>query len=284
MIKQQGLRPWAVGAVFALSMGVLSSAYGQSASLVPDGPTSFAIGSGGGSESVTFDVNVAGLSPGTVVSSFDFGIIYDPAVMSLSSFSGFGGGLGSPAVDSFEALTTDHLDNTNDSFDNPAANKINSTWDYRAPSAEAGLGNYNGPVLGTPDITAAYSINEGSLRFNDVSLLTESELIALQNPAANDGFTLFSLSFDVDTSQAAGTQILFVDDRSYDGWPNQLPGGELDFKLNDGVTPTYLTLNGSSVRVGSVPVPGTLMLMLVGLWFGYRQRGRWLLKAQSPRR
>lgn len=282
MNKQQHLKVWAASATLALSLLIAPTAFGQVApetlSFVPSGDTQFDVGSGGGSEMVTFEVTVSGLSASSsIVSAFDFGIVYDPAVMSLSSFSGFGSGLGSPALDSFEVLTQDHLDATNDSFNNPATPAMNSVWDYRNPSSHPGLGNYNGPQPGTPVITGPYALNEGSLRFTSLSLLTEGELQALQNPTVNDSLTLFSLTFIVDTTQKGATPLLFVDDRYYDGWPNQT-GGLLDFKLNDGFTSTYLTLNGSGV---SVPLPGTLLLMVPGLLLAFRSRVNKLPKGQQ---
>ena len=251
---------------------VQAVAENETLSIVPQGPTRYDVGEGGGSIQLTFDIVVGGLSADQpLIADFDFGIIYDPAVMGLSSFSGFGNRLGNPAVDSFEALTTDHLDNTNDSFDNPASNATNSTWDYRDPSAAPSLGAYTGLVLGTPDITDAYSINEGSLRFTESTLLTEAELNALQDPATNDSFTLFSLTFNVDTSQGHSTEILIVDDRYYENWDPNQTGGVLDVKYFENAVPRYLTLNGSRV---SVPLPGTLMLMLSGLLFVLRLHGR----------
>jgi hypothetical protein len=274
-MKQQYLKALAFGGVVALSMVAVPSAVAQVApqilSLDPTGNTDFELGAGGGTEIVTFDINVSGLSSATLVTTYDFGVIYDPAVMTLNSFSEFGPKLGNPNIEIFpgfpQVFNQDYLDNTNDSA---AVSVEYSTWDYRSDSTHTGLGAYTGPVLGTPDITGLGIINEGSLRFSQISNLSPSELELLQDPQINDSFTLFSLTFIVDTSQSGSTEILFVDDRSYAGWPNQ-PGGEMDFKLTDGFTPTYLTLKGSGV---SVPLPGTLLLMVFGLFIGKRFRDK----------
>jgi len=216
--------------------------------LVPDS-YSFAPGSGGGTETISVDVTITGLDTVTAVAGYDFGIIYDPARMVLTNFSGFTDKLGDPA--NFEAYNEDYLGD------------VNSLWDYRAPHPD--LGAYTGPVLGTPGITGQGQINQGSLRFTQLSYLDRAALMALQDYAANSNLLLFTLTFQVDTRLKWSSSILFVDDRDYAGYPGT--GSLLDIKLSTSTdpnaeTPSYLTRTGVSVEV---PEPASLILALVGL-------------------
>ncbi|WP_295429559.1 PEP-CTERM sorting domain-containing protein [uncultured Thiodictyon sp.] len=216
--------------------------------LVPDS-YSFVPGSGGGTETISVDVTITGLDNVTAVAGYDFGIIYDPARMVLTNFSGFTDKLGTP--DNSTVYNEDYLGD------------VNSLWDYRAPHPD--LGAYTGPVLGTPGITGQGQINQGSLRFTQLSYLDRSALMALQDYAANSNLLLFTLTFQVDTGSNWSSSIRFVDDRDYAGYPGI--GSLLDIKLStptdpNAETPSYLTRTGVSVEV---PEPASLILALVGL-------------------
>lgn len=216
--------------------------------LVPES-YNFVAGSGGGTESVTFDVMITGLDSTTAVAGYDLGIIYDPARMVLTNFSGFTDKLGDPS--NFDAYNEDYLGD------------VNSLWDYRAPHPD--LGAYTGPVLGTPDITGQGQVNQGSLRFTQLSYLDRSALMALQDYAANSSLLLFTLTFQVDTGSRWSSSILFVDDRNYVGYLGT--GSLLDIKLStptdpNAETPSYLTRTGGTVVV---PEPASLILAVVGL-------------------
>ena len=61
--------------------------------IVATGSTSFTVGQTGATAS--FDVRVTGMQNGGLsLSTYDFGIAYDPALMTLTNFSGFTGALG----------------------------------------------------------------------------------------------------------------------------------------------------------------------------------------------
>ena len=110
---------------------------------------------GGGTEEVSFDVLITGLDATTLVAGYDFGIIYDPAHLTLAGFDGFTDRLGDESQ--FEVYNEDYLGD------------LNSLWDYRARHET--LGDYTGPVVGTPVITGQGVKNEGSLRFTQASYL-----------------------------------------------------------------------------------------------------------------
>lgn len=206
---------------------------------------------GGGSASFQIDVLITGLEPGTAVAAYDLGIIYDPAVMVMTNFIGFTDRLG---VEGDTVFSEDQLGD------------VTSLWDYRQPSTATGLGAYEGPVLGTPDITGQGVINQGSLRFSQASSLEQNALLALQDYSINSTLILFSIQFTVPlTGQNKGTQLRFVDDTSYAGFPGT--GSLLDVKLSTDADPFgliahYLPKTNGSVQV---PEPGILALTLLGL-------------------
>lgn len=242
--------------------------------IVPQGPTQFNVGAPGAQ--VTFDIQIQGLVTDEVLSFYDFGIISDPAVITLASATGFTNLLGNPAAsDAFgptEVYNQNHLDQTNDPFAPvPVTNAdcgatgyfftCNSQWDYT--QADVDLGAYVGPVLGTPIVTAAGDVNQGSLRFYQSSYLDAASLQGLQNPTGGT-FTLFSLTFDVITALPASTPVVFVDDRNYANYDPINGPWVMDVKLNDPFDPRYLERTGSQVVVGQVPLPATWALLAIG--------------------
>ena len=208
---------------------------------------------GGGTAQAAFDLQITGLTDGVAVAAYDLGLIYDPSIMKLASFGGFTTLLGNP--DSFEVFNTSYDESPN------------STWDYRDPDPD--FGAYIGPVLGTPASNGNFI--EGSLRFAQLSGLPRNELLALQNPAVNDTLVLFSLIFDVFTTeqnQRRGTPLRFVDDQDYANWTGDPNEGLLDVKLSteddqDALLSSYLERSDAFVSV--VPVPASAWLMGVGL-------------------
>lgn len=243
-----------LSACLFLSLGALAAApaHAVSINLLPQGATNFTVGQA--AAQVTFDVTVSGLTVADeVLSAYDFGIAYNPSVLTLNTPAfAFTSLLGDEGL--FEVFNFDHLDPD-----------VNSLWDYSAD--HPALGAYQGSVLGTPDITAAGIINEGSLRFAQISLLDVATLRSLQDPLNSDGFTLFSLTFNVNTASAQSTDVLLIDDRAYADYGSVMTN-LLDFKLSDPGTPTYPTLNNSSVSVTGatgIPEPGALWLLGSGL-------------------
>jgi hypothetical protein len=238
--------------------------------LYPTTVNSFSVGE---AASVSFDVRVSGMEAiGQSLRAYDFIIAYDPLVMQLSGWSGFGDFLGNEGV--FEVFNGDY-------FTSP-----NSTTNYQtlvnSPPWLPGTfdpATVAGASLGTPTDNGTFF--DGSLRFTQASFLSDEQL---KNggggpPAAvggdqygaepTDTFTLFSLTFDVVTSSPRFSDILIIDDRNYEGFSDTTADtGFLDYKL--GCYPSagcednsYLTRVGSFVQV--VPVPATLPLLAVGV-------------------
>jgi len=249
--------------VFAVAMG-LGLAGGAQASLispasiqvVPTGSTSFTVGQAGAT--ATFEVRVTGMqSLGESLSSYDFGIAYDPAVMTLTNFSGFGAALGDEAF--------------GDVLNAGPADTGNTDWNYQTfiNNPPWNPGDFNGTSLGVPtkDPAGSPPYWEGSLRFSQLSLLDDAALKGLQN----DDFLLFGLTFDVDTQVAGSTAIAIIDDRDYAGFTltQGVDTGLLDYKY--GKLPIvdnyYLQRLGSGVTVApaAAPLPATLLLMLGAL-------------------
>jgi hypothetical protein len=217
-------------------------------------PPSYRFGdlAGGGTARAAFDVQITGLTDGVAVAAYDLGLIYDRSIMTLASFGGFTTSLGDPSQ--FQVFNT--------RYDEPP----NSTWDYR--DADPDFGEYEGPVLGTPEDNGSFI--EGSLRLAQFSWLSRTELLALQEPDVNDTLVLFSLIFDVDTTEQnhkRGTPLRFVDDRDYANWTGDPDTGLLDVKLStaddpDALEARYLDRSNGSVYV---PVPASVWLMVLGL-------------------
>jgi hypothetical protein len=259
------LLPWSAGAVVKLELAPPLYEFGDF--------------EGGGTAQAEFDVQITGLTAGVGVAGYDLGLIYDPSIMTLASFGGFTDRLGDP-----DALLFPEVANANHLEYNPGPPETgNSLWDYRADHPS--LGAYEGPVLGAPDITPGGTINEGSLRFSQASFLLRNELLALQRPDVNDTLVLFSLIFDVDTTEQnhkRSTPLRFVDDRDYADWTGDPNTGLLDVKLSteddqDALDSRYLDRSNATV---SVPLPGAMWL--VGLGLGVlgacrlRRRTHWL--------
>jgi hypothetical protein len=247
-----GTAPIQKGLIFALLMTVSLTASGVAK--LELSPTRYEFGDleGGGTAQAAFDVRITGLDSDVVVGFYDFGLIYDPSIMTLASFGGFTGLLGDP--DQFEVLNGGPSD------------PVNSTWDYRTDHPT--LGAYTGPVLGTPVISGSGTPNEGSLRFSQLSLLGYSALRDLQQTTPTPTLALFSLIFDVDTSEQnhkRGTALRFVDDRDYANF-GVGTGSLLDVKLGTSdaelENPAYLPLQNASVFV---PLPASVWLMTLGL-------------------
>lgn len=192
------------------------------------------------------------------MAAYDFGLIYDPSIMTLASFGGFTTLLGDPDfIENDGVFNADHLDPD-----------VNSLWDYRANNPL--FGAYTGPVLGTPDITGAGEINEGSLRFTQISFMERADLLTLQEPDQNATLVLFSLIFDVDTTEQnhkRGTPLRFVDDRDYANWTGDPNEGLLDVKLSteDDEEALLSSYPDRSDAYVSVPVPASAWLMAFGL-------------------
>ena len=249
--------------VGALTLGAIGGAQASLMSpaqieIIPTGDTSFEVGQAGATAS--FDVRIRGMQTlSESLGAYDFGIAYDPDIMTLRSagFSGFTGFLGDEGDG--EVLNAGPGD------------PVNAAWNYQTfvNNPPWNPGNFNGTAAGTPtrDPGGTPPYWEGSLRFAQLSLLDDAALKALQD----DDFLLFDLTFDVDTLLAGSTAISIVDDRDYAGF-TLTPGvdvGRLDYKY--GKLPVvdnyYLQRTGSSVSVvpSTVPVPATLLLLLGGL-------------------
>jgi len=225
--------------------------------IVATGSTSFTVGQTGATAS--FDVRVTGMQNGGLsLSTYDFGIAYDPALMTLTNFSGFTGALGDEGGG--DVLNA----GPNDPF-------ANADWNYQTfVNLVWAPGNFNGVGLGTPtkDPGGTPPYWEGSLRFSQLSFLDDVALKGLQS----DDFLLFGLTFDINTQAAGSTAISIIDDRDYAGFSPAAPGqdvGQLDYKsatlpITDNY---YLTRVGSGVTVApaAVPLPATLLLMLGAL-------------------
>lgn len=248
------LLPWSAGAVVKLELAPPLYEFGDFED--------------GGTAQAEFDVQITGLTAGVGVAAYDFGLIYDPSIMTLASFGGFTPLLGDP--DLFEVANAGPQDSPN------------SLWDYRADHPT--FGAYTGPVLGTPDITGADDINEGSLRFSQASVLFRNELLALQEPGVNDTLVLFSLIFDVDTTEQnhkRGTPLRFVDDRDYAGWTDDADEALLDVKLTTTDDESDLDARYPERSNGFVYVPApasvwltALGLAMIGVINGRRRRAR----------
>jgi len=228
--------------------------------IVPTGNTAFTVGQAGATAS--FEVRVKGMqsqnTPPLSLGAYDFGIAYDPSIMTLSSFGGFTGALGDEGIgDVLNAGPADPFGNADWNYQT----FVNTLW---TP------GTFNGTALGIPtkDAGGTPPYWEGSLRFSQLSFLDDAALKGLQS----DDFLLFDLSFDIDTTVAGSTALAIIDDRDYAGFAPAGPGqdvGQLDYK--SGVFPVtdnyYLNRVDSGVTVSpaAAPAPTTLLLMLGAL-------------------
>ncbi len=227
---------------------------------------------------VSYTLRMTGLGR-NVISAYDIGIIYNPALITLQSFAFDAGNLlGDPSLhdgeDATEVLQIDHLDNTNDPIPLEGTEDANSTWDYRDNSnsqnppdtgqtySPAGGAD---PDLGTPDITAANVINEGSLRFASASYLDIGALQILQglsqeNPFGNEITPLLHVVFEVDLDAPGRTPIEIVYSTDYD------PADEdvLDIKYNGGTFAQYPERISGEIVVAA-PAPASWLLLLPGL-------------------
>jgi hypothetical protein len=247
--------------------------------LYPTGDNAFDVGEVGAA--VTFDVRVSGARAANMsLGAYDFVIAYDPNVIMLqysaptpTGFSGFGNFLGTEANTLVINVGPDDA--------------INGATNYQGlilnPPFSTGI--HVGPTAGTPTTSPGGNPRpyyEGSLRFTQLSLLSDSALKnggdlndptgGDQHGAAGDTFTLFSLTFDVLTDAVRSTNIFIVDNRDYDGFVDGPTdeGGGLDYKLGcfDIKPGSGCEDNSYLVRVGSnvtVPVPATVLLFLSGL-------------------
>lgn len=228
----------------------------------------FADFAGGGQTTATFDVQITNLDAGVLIAGYDFGLIYDPLVMTFASFSGFDpdGPLGDPDPSRNDLI-----------FDLPqVVNKdyLDLPWDYRD---DYGLGAYEGPILGTPYWeTPGYY--EGSLRFSQVSNLCrdsndflncffdfDTDLLTLQPHGDGGAYTLFTLTFDVNTTQhKSGTPLAIIYDQEYEDYETF---ALLDVKLSTPTDPNAELARYPERSNGAVwvPAPATAVLMLAGL-------------------
>lgn len=271
MLPAQPKKWLILGVAAAASLGVQATAMANlSLSVVPLTGISFTVGQA--PAQAEFSIQFQNLGPtADAVAAYDFGIAYDPTVMTLAAagFSGFTDKLGDPLfIADAGVINNDHLDSERSV---PPDSWENSVWDYTAASIL--FGPYVGPALAHgPIITGGGIINEGSLRFSQISLMSIADLLNLQGATVDSILPLFRLIFDVNTTIAATTPIFIVDDRLYATWDGSVTTGQLDTKREEappgGVAPSYYpTLVGSSVTVGPAvaPVPATWMLIGLGL-------------------
>ncbi len=233
--------------------------------LEAQGPTEFAVGSG--PATLTVQVNVTGLtSEDRVISTYDFGIGYDPELLSLQSY-GFGSALGNALSGEVVNLGPDDPGLSPD----PG----NRDWNYQTyvhPSYTPGTyDSTHNPAPGTPT-QGSNSYYEGSLRFTALSFLSRDDpatfgvtLNQLQH-GVNNEITLLTLNFAVRTLTVGSTPIFVIDDRNYEGF-DLLPGsndGLLDWKNDVDGFPITMYLKKTDLLV-KVPTPATLPLLAFGL-------------------
>lgn len=117
------------------------------------------------------------------------------------------------------------------------------------------LGNYLGNINLLEAIDASAGVAGGTINVAEVSLLTALDLDALQS----DGFTLATLNFNV-TNLAFGTQTQL----------SVLSGPVLGDALGSSIAVTGL----GSASVGTIPVPGTLLLLTSAMlgWLTVKRR------------
>jgi len=234
--------------------------------LEPQGATYLDVGPG--AQNLTIQVNVTGLTTqDMVISTYDFGIGYDPSRMTLQSYA-FGGALGNPS--------TGQVINTGPDDPGVTPDPGNKDWNYQTyvhPSYTPGTYDaLNNPAPGTPSQTPT-AYYEGSLRFNALSFLgrdTDPNVYGVTleqlQQGITDKITLFTLYFAVSTATAGGTPVFVVDDRNYNGF-SAVPGsndGLLDWKNDIAGSPVTMYLNKTTLDI-SVPGPATLPLLGLGL-------------------
>ncbi len=246
--------------IFASSLS-LAAPIGQ-INIVATGPTYF--DGNDPTAQVTYNFNLAlGGSPPTaddVLVFTSFYVAYDPNVITYNHYTP-GTGMDVPGGDAavFQFL------NRNYKTDDLSPAAVPGTFDP---------GTVSGYDIGVNDPLVPVS-QSGPPAYFDGSLLFQVEnftnvwadLLAVQQ----NGATLFSITFDVNTAAIAHSSIMMLDDRNYMGFDPEDPPFIYDEKVGGG-DQTYFELGTNEV---DVPVPAPLLLMAAGLLgFGAVRRAR----------
>jgi len=261
------MRPALVSATAALALLTQGAAHAVlSVGLYATTPTTFTVDNL--AHSVSYEVRFNGLTADdSVLRAYNFTVAYDPTVLSLTGWSGFGTSLGTGGqVANVDYTGFSGWDYTQANVNDPTPPATYFPPGPFDPTTVSGLD------LGTPGGTCGSGSCPGSLRFFQTSSLGIAALEGLQHLVGNS-ISLFSLTFEIVADAVKHTGLSIIDDTNYADFATTDPlDYQMDYK-NGGGDPYNPFPTKVASEAAAVPAPAPLLLIALGL-VGLARRGR----------